>query len=155
MDETMLGYMPETDMLLAWGDDKPAVLPSRWRETARMVAWCLLPALAVAGIILAAGQMKQPDKAVTATTTTVTVTPQPPEGKDEAFLAAIQRHGIPLASKSAAIQDGHIQCENLAEYHLAWKDQIDLIVEADPGLTREQATQFLVLARDYYCPDAT
>jgi len=157
----MIGNMPntdivpkhvqETDMLLAWACDEQDETPTRWKDAARIAAWCLLPALATAAAILIATPHEQAT-AVTATTTTVTVTPPAPEAKDEAFLAALQKHGIPIINKGIAIADGHIQCMNMTQAGTTWGYQVESILKSN-AFNQDQAAQFLVLSTDFYCPN--
>lgn len=156
-----------TPVPLAWSeaDSGQWLMPaSAWsyRRTRRAL-WLGLPALGVAGAILAyaltGGQSRAVNTQPVTTAPVAAVTPTPPPlpaphmSNDDQYIAEMERNHIGVADPASVIKSAHILCANLlngatrddANRHL-W-DAVK-----DHGYTYADAVEYVALSIQFYCP---
>ena len=77
--------------------------------------------------------------------------PPVPDGDDGAFLAALHQAGIGYASPDAAVASGRAVCTCLNN----GESGLELVHDVkahNPGFDMESASDFAVIAANFYCP---
>jgi Protein of unknown function (DUF732) len=132
--------------------------PKRINRSVIVVAALAGVALAVAVVAAVVVLVSPAPEPFTAIRPAPVETPPPPDKPsgvmtvDEKLIAALRAHNISVTKPEDVTANAPIICENLSDGTTSWATETDAVMQAEPGLTRTDADEYMHLVVQFYCP---